>query len=1150
MRMKGWLMGAWLMGIAAGIAGAESLQTVHLKDYLNRTWADELISYPLDKTLAGAKEIQVKDETGAALPCQVHNARVYLLVTLLPNSEKTFTISAGHPPPPPAKPVTVKEENGLLVLDSGAMAVRLPAGEASYTEPATPGNVPGPLQGVRGVGGDWIGRSWLEAPFKVTARKTAITVQGSLWSEASIDYTFEGNRHYRFTLRAIAGQPVMIIDESMDLNPGGHYALLKYDNDSDASTWEWWGLADSEHLGVGDMHQEHPANAVFSFSDHLQPNQCRWIAGRPTHPRKGVDAQGKPAIIEEAGELYAPLTYEQDERFNRLTGWWLNSFSDRSYVFSMYNDANATSPVVSLMMGRPSRNVNPTTVPPPQPWIKIVTGLNDMRIYTTKAKELKVLAPICLGSREWMLSVLPPSAMPPRDGKTLPPTFRALLKYSYFPLEKIKDWSFDWPEPPSAWPRLFCKAGDMATMRQRVAAASGQMANSAFIPAIYRANGNTNAMVKQILPLLETMVRGAFCEYGPNGEGGHGSINWFHASLGMMQAMPLWEAAMATPGIDPAVRAKIKAYGAFVAQRAWDDDYWPPKETGNGWGSANMGTLAAGARVLTAAAMAGHPGQERWLKRCRGYLDGNLQGLLAEDGSGLSCPHYLGASADPVLYMALALKYGGNYDVFRRDPRWRKFSQFMIDILTPPDLRSPLGGPSSGLPLGAKLDPNARNRRNLWPLGHTSRTETSGILDMLALGMAGVDEKLAGALRTMATEQGETSGGAFVAYALLLNTQSKPVPPDLASRWYPSYGAILRDTRAAETWLAIRYSKFAFDHFQADMGAFTLFGRGVPLMMDFGSMYSPEDGQPVYHNRVSWDVKEGDPKPCPGDQKDGCFYKGLTYFEHTVEPWTCKAESFGEGQSPTDSFGDIKHFASLPEADYLEGETDVRTLQTLPYFPATPAALAPDPNQKRVLENVAPFTWKRSVLFVKAQLDPQPSYVLVRDDFSAPCAPPTFSYWVMASDLAFEGNRALATGQFGVDLDLYVAQPAKPALSKWQWSHANWGGETQVCMRVTQAEGKPCVVLMYPRKAGEPKPEFATLADGNGVKITLPGETHWVISAPMEVTVKDGDLSFTGTACVVKKLADGQVKVTLLAPGDVRFGKDVFRSKKPASRLL
>ncbi|MHB9027071.1 MAG: hypothetical protein ACYC7E_23285 [Armatimonadota bacterium] len=1131
-----------LLAIALLLAGpavlAAPTQTFHLKDYLGHTWSDELISYKLDDALRSAKSLRVVDETGAALPYQIADGRIYLLVTLPADTQKTITVTAGAAAKPDSF-VRVSESGKSLTVDSGKMAVRLPAGGRTFAQPVDPKDVPGPLQGVRGTQGEWIGRSWLQAPLKVTGYATAVTARGPLFADVAITYSFEDGKSYRFALRAIAGQPTVIIDETMNLNPGGKYAMLSYTNDADRSTWEWWSLDDSEHLGVGKTGHQHPANAVFSFYSGLQPNQCRWVAGRSTHPRKGVNAIGAQSMEVEAGEAYAALNYDQDEQFNRLTGWWLNSFSDRSYAFTMFNDAAKDGTAVSLIMGRPSRNVNPNLSPTPEPWLKMVTGLNDMRILVRQSKDLQVYAPICLGSREWMLSVAPQSAFPEK-GKEMPYTYRELLKYSYFPLEKIKDWVFDWPEPQKAWPRLFCPAGELATMQSRVAAAGKVVALHPNIPAIYRPNGTAEAMVKQALPALKGWVNTAL-----DGRG-HGSANWFHASLHMMTAMQLWDGAMATPGIDPATRAKIKAYGAFIAQRAWDEDYWPPKETANGWGSVNMGTLASTARVLSACAMAGHPRAAAWLQRCRGYLDGNLNPLQYPDGSNVSCPHYMGASMEPILYMALALKFGGGYDAFKEDARLAKAGQFMMDILTPPDPRSPVNGPYYGLPMGSKIDPQARNRRNMWPLGHTSRTEGTSIVSLLSLGYAGVDEQLAGALRKVAEDMGSLGGGAFVPTALLSNNTSTPVEPTFDSRWYPYYGAILRDKQPAESWFAIRYSKYAYDHFQADMGAFTWFAKGVPLMMDFGVMYSPENGQPIYHNRVTWDIREGEQRPCPGEGKEGCFYRGLTYFKHQFEPWTCKAETFGEGQSPTDAGGEITAFSTLPGADYLLGETEVRTLQTLPYFPDTPQALAPDPNQKRVLENIRPFTWQRRVLFAKARKADDPQYLLVRDDFTGPCPPPTNSFWVMADSLTFAGSQAHAVGQFGVDLDIYVAQPAAPRFSQGQWEHKNWGGEKQLCLRVTQAEGKPFLTLLYPRRPDEPAPAFTTIAGGDGVKISLPGSVDYAFLAPKPVTFNEGDIHFTGTAGYFRVIG-ADIYGTLSAGGTVRVKNLTLTSPKAAT---
>ncbi|MHB9131314.1 MAG: hypothetical protein ACYDBB_09520 [Armatimonadota bacterium] len=1129
--MKGTLMRAhWLICIilaaAALSAYAAPTQVIHLKEYLGHTWSEELISYPLDAALRNAKDFRVTDEAGTQIPCQVAGGRIYLLVTLPADTEKTFTISAERSLPNDGRRVTVKQERNVLLLDSGAIAVRLPAGSVKYPQPVEANTVPGPLQGVRAANSNWVGKSWLDAPLKVAGYSTTVSATGPLFADAMIDYTFEGGKHYRFSVRAIAGQPTMIIDETMDLNPGNHYKLLKYDNDADASTWEWWNLADSSHLGA--KAPEYPrANLVFSLYEGLKPNQSRWVGGRVSQPKYGLGADGKPLMSVEAGEAFAPLTYAEDDRVNRIAGWWLNSFSNYSHSYTVYNDQDPKAPAISISTGRPSRNINPTLDPPVESWIKMTTGFNDLGIYMTKSKDLQAIGAICLGSREWLLTAEPQSALPPKDAKEKPYPFRAHLKYGRYPLEKIKDWSFDWPEPKSAWPRLFCKAGDLAEMKARVAKAAPSMLTNPAIPKIYRPDGTAKAMVDQALPQLKSVVDAAFATNG------HGSVNWFHASLHMFGLMPLWEAAMATPDMDPAVRAKIKAYGAFIAQRAWDDDYWPSKETANGWGSVNMGTLAGTARVITASAMAGMPGNEARLRRCRGYLDGNIQPLLAPDGSAVSCPHYIGASMEPILYMSLALKYGGGYDAFKDDAKVAKFGRFMMDILTPPDPRSPVNGPYFGMPMGSKYDVTAHNRRNLWPLGNTSRTEPTAMLDMLSLGYQGVDDKLAGSLRGVSAEMGNSAGG-FIPAALLYSPTAKASVPEFDTHWYPSYGAILRDRQPQESWFAIRYSKFAFDHFEAETGSFSWFAKGVPLMMNFGNMYSPDASQGVFRSRIVWDIQEGEPKPCPGYGTDGCFYKNYSYFPHKVEPWSDKVEAAGTGMGIIDHFGDIRVFSSLGTADYLQGQVDVKALVVEPYFSDSPEALKPDPNQKRDIRDVPPFAWQRRVLFAKAQQPTDPQYLLIRDDFQGNCPPPTASFWVMASDLKFQGNQVHATGQFGVDLEFYAVQPAQPKFSQWQWEHKNWGGEKQLCIRVTQPDGsKPFLSLLYPRKADEPMPTFTTIAGGNGVKIAQPdGTVDYAFLAPSEVTFTDGAVSFTGAAGYVRVTKDS-LQISLNTGGKV-----------------
>ncbi len=1129
-----------ILGGAMAMAEPLPVQLIDIKEYLGRAWTDELISYPLEKTMAGASALKVTDADGKPVTYQLHQGRIFFLVTLPADGGLHFTIARGADVAKPERVVRVTSDNGLLTLDSGAMALRLPAHFPDYFAGTPADRVPGPLQGVRQGQGGWIGKSWLQAPLKVTAAKTTVNARGPLFAEATVDYTFEGGKHYTFTARVVAGQPTAIIDETMNLNPDGKYQLLTYKDDVERSTWDWWTQDDTDHLGVDTRHR-HPANAVFSFYDGLQPDQCRWRGSQASMPRKGLDAKGKPwtAWGNYESEAYAPLTYEYDEEFNRVTGWWVNSFADYSQYFAILREADPAKPVITFGTGRPSRNINPNLVPTPEPWVKMVTATNDIRICTTKAKDLQVVAPICLGTREWLLTIEPQSALYPKGDPRMPKAFMEMVRISRYPLEKIKDWNFDWPEPKNAWPRLFCTAGDLAGMQARVGTSSKAMQDHWMMSPIYKPGGTTAQEVKYASETLGRQVKQALGDTGFNG------VNWFRISLDTIQMIPIWEAAMATPDLDPQVRARIKAYGAFLAHRSWDEDYWPSKEANVGWGSINMGTLACTGRVMSAMVMAGHPQFEAWKARSKAYLTGNLQPLISEDGAGISCPSYLGASLEPILYMALALKYGGGYDAFKDDPRLSKYGQFMIDILTPPDPRSPMGSSYMGLPMGAKLDPNAQNRVNVWPLGHTSRTQTTGILDILAIGYVGVNDPMAGALRTMAARMDNPAGGAFVPAAMLCNRQTPPTDPDLRSRWYPGYGAILRDGRAKETWFAYRQTKYAVDHFQYDQGAFTLFGKGVPLMMDWGSMYSPSTDQAVYHNRIAWDVREGPLKPCPGYGTDGCFYKGMTYYEHTHEPWTSKAEYFGPGMSPQDAFGSIQAYSTLPGGDYLQGHSDIRTISTEPHLPETAEAKKGDPNQMVHMEP-ANFSWQRRALFAKETADADPTYFLIRDDFQGICPPPTASYWVMANEMKIDGNGAHATGQFGVDMELYVAQPAQPKLSTWQFEHKNWGGEKQLCLRVIQPDGKPFLTLLYPRRPDEPMPAFATIANGDGVKITLPTSKDYAFLATKPVTFTEGNISFTGTAGYLRTSATG-AQVVLSAAGTAKMNGLTLQSEGAAS---
>jgi hypothetical protein len=180
----------------------------------------------------------------------------------------------------------------------------------------------------------------------------------------------------------------------------------------------------------------------------------------------------------------------------------------------------------------------------------------------------------------------------------------------------------------------------------------------------------------------------------------------------------------------------------------------------------------------------------------------------------------------------------------------------------------------------------------------------------------------------------------------------------------------------------------------------------------------------------------------------------------------------------------VKVFRTLPAADYVQGQSDVSLLAKQFYYPDKP--YSGNPNDHIPTVKITPFSWQRRLLFAKAQADADPQYLLVRDDFLGACPPPTASFWIMAKDLKFTGNQVHATGQLGVDLELYSVLPTKATYGQWSFEHQNWGGEKQLCVRVTEQESKPFLTLLYPRRPEEPMPVFTALAEGNGVKITTP----------------------------------------------------------------
>jgi hypothetical protein len=89
---------------------------------------------------------------------------------------------------------------------------------------------------------------------------------------------------------------------------------------------------------------------------------------------------------------------------------------------------------------------------------------------------------------------------------------------------------------------------------------------------------------------------------------------------------------------------------------------------------------------------------------------------------------------------------------------------------------------------------------------------------------------------------------------------------------------------------------------------------------------------------------------------------------------------------------------------------------------------------------VKPFTWSRQVILVK-DTDPKgTSYLLVHDDLTSNRdLEPAFNLWSLTKGVEPKGDQPFHTfsGQWGVDLDVFVAEPAAPRIGFGELAHQN-----------------------------------------------------------------------------------------------------------------
>ncbi len=1095
-------------GLLLPVSTAQADLTFTLRDYLHHRWQNELVTYRVDKDKV-PQPARLLGPEGQPVPVQIRDlgkqAEVAFIVRDLPaEGEVVYTLIKGEP----VGRSLVAPQGGVpeaIILDAGKVAVAVPAAsERNFPAGTTLAEAPPPLLQVRGPAEQaWIGRGSLLGTVPVKSMRATLVASGPVYAEARTDYVLEGGR-YSMTVRVIAGQPVARVTEEFDMP---------------AAAVE---------------------NAYFRFSvrEGLEPQRLA-VQGRLWRKRADSQSVWPTSLGGFAGQDFR-LERDTDRREVQVIGyvpWWPETVrlitlhggpSGQALSFFPSRVGDWRNPMGTYLETRGNGDVYlsfPLYVK--QTWNN--DGVEWGSPYYTG--RLEAGWPRTALRRHWTFLVCSEDEAFP--GANQSEVARAVLQHSDLPLDKIKDWVFDWPWEQVKYPRLYLDPEKLAEVRQRALALPGGIPGLGQYhtrPLTYILTGDpkvgdellhaeisANAPPEQwpswyatagALPGLRFFVSRLFDNWG--------YIGFFSPNnAAPMTELLRYDAAMSVAEATAEEKEEMSRLIAFVAQMVFDPDW---HAVGSGWhlGNPNMPPRQEHYLGIASRLMPTHPLAAAWAERGAAEQRRLLEDMVRPSGAWRECPHYqFEAAMYPMMQSAVPLRLSGRYDVFT-DPRLKKTMTYLVNMLTPPSPRFKDG----------------EKKLRVLPAFGNGSWEFMPLTGWVAAMTAEQDPEFSRLMMWAWHEQGRPSW--FQMSPLVLQPDLPAEQPELKSALFEGFGAVLRSGFPSEdeTWMAFRHGNCIEHYNYGDQGSFMLYAKGAPLVLHFGSQYTPYFQGAWHFNRACFNHR-----PVRADEPAAEMLRGFG-----LDPANY---SWGtEGWQDLDASSYVmntKGFASFASADYAHGE-QIQTEQ---------GAVGKDPDQPLPPNTPIPTMaipethWNRRVLLLKDPDPLAPNYYLIRDDFTTEgeAFPGEWNIWTLAENVQFQDNRALVTSKYGVLLEVFMAEPAQPQWNTRQATNQFVAGpsapyvvekpwiEVLTNLRAHAAPGQGFLAVLYPRKVGEPAPTFEALAGGKGVKVVTPKGTDWAFLSEEPVRWTGEGLSFSGTAGAIRRLGD-KYTVVFLEPGE------------------
>ena len=1101
-----------LAGVARATLAAE--QQIVLRDFINRQWTRELVTFPFRAGQGACAVGSVRlDGPKGPVPVQlwrvehwpgttwVKSARLSFVADLARLATDTYTVHYGPTPATPAAPATdleVTRDKEQVAFTTATFGIRLLVGDKTYAEPVSGQRVPGPVKALwlpsqKGAPAVWFGGSRMYGDRKIRAYSARVTAAGPVLGEVRVRYTYEDHTTLDITARLAAGDSQVWWDQ--DVQPVDRKQVMK-------DLRGGWGTGDP-------LSRTDPASRSgwrLMLSPGLDP--LRVVAIPEFYENrwgKHVYVRGKwvadPVDVKIEDEPPGLLLYLVPWR-----DWWAQSTrTDLTFNTPSRGTvlvAEARDAGVWVEPGEPGTHASWRNRRMGQKWIPLVRGKDGSAFLQLN---------LASGQRRWLLR----GAQPPLGRR----------------LNQLTHYVLDWKQAAHAHPRLYINRDQLAQARRRKpdpAEVKRLMAYGRRIqPKPHHSDcGAVGAWLLTGSPAVAKQVR--LVERLRHHLDLMGEFDLMRSTF---LVCALYDAVMGSDLITDADRREFRAKMAYLGYKMADAGTWS-MERGYASGNLNMSIAFVLNQGILACTLADHPAAKDWLKSGLAMLERMLAEKVGPDGEWPeSVANYANVSTSALLPLAVAAKNAGFADHVN-DPRMKRLLLYLAKQYTPPDPRHTeqgKGGRTSLLP----------------PVGRGGAGGRCGLHGLMA----------------RATRESDPGYSAVQQWVWLRSGQPRKIPDSRLGGWEHVYmdptlpaktpdwqldlfrrtGAIMRQGLGAPNeWYVYLMAERTFGY-PSESGGFPLiFAKGVPISARFAGGYA--EREELLISRVLLARKRG----TNPERADRFYHRGRR---------------------------DITATSALPRQQYVRCEMTIQKPRRVSHESGAPwNHMKPLPQWPAVArEGKPPITWQRQVLFVRDDTPGGTGYLVLRDTVVGG-QPTMWQFWTVSDKIgtpeqaalrkAFladapgdkmadarrlpPGNRYTAVGPYGVDVEFYIAAPSATPRHTLRWgtsypySPSFMYKEYQDMLHLQRMDDGVYYIVVFPRKTAEPVPTFQTLADGGIIKVGGAFGTDYVFLSSSKVQAKDKGIRFDGTAASVQDRPTGLV-LSLGAGGEVAYGDHALR---------